>query len=220
MPAAASRKRARTESASRRKARVPQGAARSSHVFTRTTKAVYATYGAGAWNNSANQLLSSAVIAGTGIYRFTLADLPGYQDFTELYEQFKITKVQLRFLPIYGTDVEVASPERLIPFAIAANTSALDIPTSAFNFDEILQEQGAKVTNSQRMFTMSVKPRAYATNDGALASSSVSPWLNTNGNGANVSHFGFKWGWETTSPTAYSGYSVYATYTIECRNPK
>lgn len=220
MPAAASRKRARTESAPRRKSRVPRGAARSSHVFTRTAKAFHATYGAGVWNTSAVQLLTSANVNSTGIFRFSLADLPGYTDFTELYEQFKIVKVQLRFLPIYGTDVEVASPSRLVPFAICANTSALDVPTSAFNFDEVLQEQGCKIVNSQRPFMMSVKPRAYATNDGALASSSVSPWLNTNGNGANVTHFGFKWGWETTSPTAYSGYSVYATYTIECRNPK
>jgi len=202
-----------------RKAAMPRSLVPSMHSFTRTTKQSHTYYSAG-WIESANNVLSSALTAGGGIFRFKLADLPDYTEFTNLYEQFRISKVTLRLLPVIGTDAEAATTTRIIPLAICKNVSALDVATTGVTINDVLSEQGCRVYNGDRPIVISCNPKAYNTVDGASAAGAFGGWLNTNGNGASCEWMGFKWAWETTSPTAYSQYSVYATFYVDCRNPK
>lgn len=198
---------------------MPRALLPNMHRFTRTTKQLH-TYYSGGWVDSASNVITSSLTAGGGIFRFKLADLPDYSEFTNLYEQFRISKVTLRLLPVVGTDAEAATTTRLIPLAIAANTSALDVVTSGVSLNDVLSEQGCRVYAGDRPIVIACNPKAYSSVDGASAAGAYGGWLNTNGNGASCEWLGFKWAWETTSPSGYSSYSVYATFTVECRNPK
>lgn len=198
---------------------MPRSIVPNTYRFTRTCKQLH-TYYSGGWVDSAQNVLYNLTSTPAGIFRFKLSDLPDYTEFTNLYEQFRISKVILRFLPVQGTDAEVASSSRIIPLAVAPNVSAIDTVAAAVGLSDVLSEQGCRLLSGERPYTMTVYPKAYGTVDGVSTASSYGGWLNSNGNGSSVEHMGFKWAWELPTASAISGYSVYATFVVECRNPK
>lgn len=199
----------------------PQGALMPKHVFRRSCRKINTYYNAG-WVDSATNLLQSTLTGGGGIFRFTLAELPNYNEFLNLYEQIRIKSIKLRFLPVIGNSAEVATSTRAVPFAVAVDTSALDLANAAPSIADLTEQDGVRIYNGQYPFTVTINnPKSYFQIDGQAGPGAYGGWMNTTNSGAlNVQHFGCKFAWETTSASAYSAYSVYATYTIECKNPK
>lgn len=159
-----------------------------------------------------------------GIFKFRLADLPGYTDFTNLYEQFKITGVKLRFVPFYGTESSSLTTSYMEPMAYCIDRGANDQTTSSFGFNSLLENQDVKIRTSQRgVFSVWIgKPCAHQPADSNNQVAYARPWLDTELGGSSfVDHHGLKFSWQTLRPSENSvRYKVYATYYIKCRNPQ
>lgn len=161
-----------------------------------------------------------------GYFKFALSDLPGYTDFTNLFEAFRIKAVTLKFIPIKGTSHDVtpqvtsANAEYsavLMPMAVAAEKSAI---TTNPTFASILEDQGSRVLLSDKVHTLHItNPKLYQPADGLTVAGLASPWLDTATAGGAAAHmYGAKFRFQdTTTATQAISYRVYATYHIECK---
>lgn len=161
-----------------------------------------------------------------GYFKFKLTDLPNYTDFTNLFEAYRLKAVTLKFIPVRGTSNDVnpqvtsANTEYnapLTPLAICVERSQINAnPT----FNSILEDQGAKVMLSDKVFSMYIpNPKVYGPADGLTVASLTTPWLDmATGGGAAAHHFGARFRFETnTTDSRQVAFRVFATYHIECK---
>lgn len=159
-----------------------------------------------------------------GIFKFKLEDLPGFTDFTNLYENFKITGVKLRFIPTMGTSSDAVDANTTImePLALCIDRGAND--NIAFNptFSALLENQDVKIRSSYKPFSLYIAyPKAHTPADGVTQTVLTSPWLDTEVNGQVVDHHGLKFDFQAAVPTTRSvWFRVYATYYLKCRAPQ
>lgn len=160
----------------------------------------------------------------TGNFRFSLDDLPNYLDFANLFNQYKITGVKLKFIPVAGTESTVAAPglsvPQLNPLAICITRGALNL---APTFSQMMQQQDVKVMSSNRPFTLWVsKPQAYAPADSITQAVMINPWIDAGVTQA-VHHYGVQYCFESNTgsgTTTSVAYRVFATYYIKCKAPE
>lgn len=158
-----------------------------------------------------------------GIFKFKLYDLPQYSDFTSLYEQFKITGVKLRFIPMLGTESSALATSQTRTVAVCIDRGANDYVNAQPTFDELLANQDVKLRNSQKPFSIWIgTPTAHQPADATTQTAYVKPWLDSDiGSSVFVDHHGLKFAFQESVPTANAVYfRVYATYYIKCRNPQ
>lgn len=179
------------------------------------------------WQQHPGNTISNAVGEPffAGIFKFKLEDLPNYQDFTQLYEQFKITGVSLRFIPWIGTESSSNATARTDTIAYCIDRGANDLINVSPSFNSLLENQDVRLRNSQRPFKVWIgSPVAH---QGADAQTQVvnkpSPWLDSQlvTRSSIVDHHGIKFSFQNNvadSTAVY--YRVYATYYITCRNPQ
>jgi len=162
-----------------------------------------------------------------GYFKFALADLNGFTDFTNLFEAFRIKAVTLKFVPVKGTGHDVTPQvtsanveysSRLQPLVVAAENAPI---LTNFTFAQILEDQGSVILLSDKVHTMHIRnPKLYQPADGLTVAGLAAPWLDTaTGGGAAAHHYGAKFRFQATSPSVPSSvaYRVFATYHIECK---
>jgi len=149
-------------------------------------------------------------------WKFALADLPNYTEFTALYDQYRIASVQL---------VLVANTTESIPSA--TNNGAMyivkdfdDANLLASNTD-YLQYQNCKVVSPLfHIKKITIAPRvAVATYGGGAFTSyanNAAPWLDVAS--PSVEHYAIKIG--TTATTVQIVYQVMARFSLEFKNPR
>ena len=105
--------------------------------------------------------------AGVGVnaavaFSFKLSDLPQYTDFTNLFDQYKLTGVKLDFIPFADNiSWEVASNGASIaapggPLLVSVDMDDATAPASA---SEMLSRQNVKVIPVGRRFQMFLRPK-------------------------------------------------------------
>jgi len=214
----AKRKYAAKSSKSKRskKGRKPRGQ-RSTNVFSyvRTTTSNYSgtlglslkTNAAGLpqWTSGLTQgstLQFVFTLGGVGIYidgalAFT-APLPSYTEYTALYDNYRIDKVEIMAMTTYdGNNVTAGTVVGQLPYIVF--TEDYD-DASATTATEIMQYTTAKWTNlttgttGKPMKLMSITPRAqmqmYAATTNNLAMAPAKLWLDAGS--PSIPHFGFK----------------------------
>lgn len=196
------------------------------YAFKRTCELRPFNYSAGIWVQQPSNVISNdgGLLYYRGIFKFKLDDLPGYSDFTNLYENFRITGVRLRFLPYIGTESSApASTSSLMsPLALCIDRGANDALGVNPNFSQLLENQDVKIRSSYKPFSLYVPyPKAHTPADGVTQTVLTSPWLDSEVNGQVVDHHGVKFCFqENTSTDRSVSYRVYATYYIKCRAPQ
>lgn len=182
------------------------------------------------WNNVADVptrrvsfISNSSTQNQFGYFTFRLDDLNNYADFTGLYEKYKITGVKLKFIPTRGDGADVNlltpfSPMSLLAIAInrgSTNTTALER-----TFDQILEQQDARIYSTQKPFSIYIPyPKFYAPADGLTVAQEKSGWLQSRH--PDVDHYGLQFAWQFQQPDASScQFRVFATYYIKCANPQ
>lgn len=151
-----------------------------------------------------------------GAMSFSLNALPNSSEFTSLFDQYKIMKVKLRFIP-FGDNVN-------LPISTMTGTSSLMSPggplITAIDYDDttaptsaadLLQYQASRVTPVPKPLSMTIRPKfaaeiyrsGLATGYGAR-----SGWLDTAN--ADVPHYGIKY-W-MNSPSALSSSFTYQVW--------
>lgn len=177
------------------------------------------------WVQQGNNIISNdnTYPAYSGIYKFRLEDLPNPTDFTQLYEQFKITGVKLKFIPFVGTESSSSTSVFTETMALAIDRGANDLSVVNPTFNSLLENQDVKLRNSQRPFSLWIgTPTYHQPADGLAQGSYRSGWLDSEINSArNVDFHGVKWAFPTNRSSVTSClFRVFATYYIVCRNPQ
>lgn len=196
------------------------------YAFKRTCELRPFNYQAGIWVQSDSNVVSN-YSGGTnyrGIFKFKLTDLPGYTDFTNLYENFRITGVRLRFLPYLGTEstAPASTGSVMSPLAICIDRGANDAVGVNPSFTQLLENQDVKIRSSYKPFSMYIAyPKSHAPADGLTQTVLMTPWLDSEVNGEAVDHHGLKFCFQdNTTNDRQVAFRVYATYYIKCRAPQ
>lgn len=197
------------------------------YAFKRTCEIRSWYYDAGQWEQQSDNYIANVSTSQNltrGIYKFRLQDLPGYSDFTNLYENFRITGVRLRFMPFAGTESTYpASTGTVIsPLALCIDRGCNDNIASNPSFTSLLENQDCKIRTGQMPFSMYIAyPKAHSPADGLSQTVLTSPWLDSEVNGEGVDHHGVKFCFQQNTTADRAVYfRVYATYYIKCRAPQ
>lgn len=149
-------------------------------------------------------------------YQFSLNQVgPNISAFTQLYDQYKIRKVVMTFVPKFNSsDIDAAGTTggNLSMFASCLDFDDNSIPLA---FGDVLERQNAKLHRS-KIITRVLKPCVnfnVSTGLTAGVSTKQSPWLDTNA--INVPHYGVKIG--ITGVPVQQDYDIIVKYYLAFR---
>lgn len=133
------------------------------------------------------RLAASSSVDVSQSYQFVLSSLPGYTDFTDLFDEYKIDKVKITWMPDTQQSLENAGIGGTTCF------TALDFDDSATVLLSGLQQyETCQLHNALRPFTRTVVPRfAVGAYSGAFTSyKNTSGWIDVAS--TSVIHYGIK----------------------------
>lgn len=178
-----------------------------------------------------SQITASVTSAGlptniAGAYQFNLAQLPNVSEFGTLYDQYKITGAQLKFVP--GMTESILSPLSGVTAPLSFNRfhSVIDYDDNTTPPDEntLLQYGSLKSTQGNRTHTRFIKPKVLQEIYRSAVATAYRPigsqWLDMSY--TDVPHYGIKvWCSAPNSSSACSiTYNVYLTLYFACKNTR
>lgn len=161
-----------------------------------------------------------------GVWKFTLADLTNYNEFTNLFDKYRITGIKARFFPRMNVNAhsDVSATWTEIPPIM----TVIDYDdATAGDYTVLQQYENVKIHNEFKPFSLYFKPlMAVATYGGAAFTSYGSGpknmWIDCNS--AGVEYYALKWatpiyslGNNDTHPPAWD---VMFTYYIDFKYPR
>lgn len=150
-------------------------------------------------------------------YQFRLNDLPGYTEFTSLFDQYKLCAVKVSFIPNKNVNYISSSGDQ---FVYGVFHSIIDYDGSApANENQFLEYENHKMTKANHTHTRYLKPRFLQSADATSFALPRRGWLATNT--PQIPHNSISFmvtdqNAENTD-TQYVVYMVYATYYISCK---
>lgn len=157
--------------------------------------------------------------AGYGM-SFQLSDLPNYTEFTNLFDQFRICSVKLKWIPsMTGVDMsnvfDHSQINRFVTMAYDHNDA-----TPPASEAEIMQYQGVRQKSHSRIWTYKVYPyvaqETYKTAITTGYSAKRMVWIDSTS--PTIPHFGFKmWVPSLGLNATFQIAQVYATFKIQCK---
>ncbi len=163
------------------------------------------------------QFQASAGGASQAAYTFQLSDLPSYTEFTALFDQYKFSEVEIRFLPVATVSSGLAT-------AVSTQLySTVDFDDgTAGSVSALQQYETCQVTPATQELTVRLAPRvALAAYAGAFTSyANVSSWLDVGS--PSVQHYGFKVACNTENIVGATPqiWKVVCRYTIDFKSAR
>lgn len=152
---------------------------------------------------------------------FHLSDLPDYQDFTSLYDQYKITGVSIKFIP-----VATESMTNLGTFGFPTYAYLITDTNDASNITsetQAAQYQGSRILKMGQQTSHFIRPKTLVN----LYESSVStgygnpkfaPWVSTDD--PDVDYYGLKIFIPQSVTGLTTGWRIMAKFYLAFRSPK
>lgn len=166
--------------------------------------------------------ITSSNAGDTGSVQFTLDSLPGYTEYTALFDQYRIRQVRVQCSPLTA------------PFGPATTATTYPTVYTVIDYDDAATPTGVsqlqqydtiEVTPNGQVIERYIKPRAaLAAYSGsvftAFAQAPTGMWFDTDN--VTIPYYGFKWATDavTTASGEFQLYSVNITVSLECRKPK
>lgn len=137
-------------------------------------------------------------------YNFNLTEVPGYTEFTALYDAYKICGLKLRFLPYYSQSTDQGGNDPFAPFSSSNNLrifTCLDYNDSSapVSINAIREYQNCKVTSYNKGHKRYFRPIVNLESTGNTTIqvfSGKNPWIST-GTPA-LQHYALKLGIDTS----------------------
>lgn len=154
-----------------------------------------------------------------GNIQFYLSDLPNYGEFQNLYDQYKITGVKIKFYP---PGLNFSQPRSNGEFYYFMDENDGNAPTSMTQIYE-RQNYNVKSLNDGKPFKVFIRPAvsaAYYQSAGLTSYGPKRAWLDTTS--PNVPHWALKWAWDQ-EPNAQASalyMHVVCTYYLKFKNVK
>jgi len=172
----------------------------SLHNFTRT--AIYSNF------------VTSGASATYAQYAFALSDLSGYTEFTALFDQYRINKIEFKMQP--SMTMMTPGSQQL---GVIASVVDYDDSTALGSFNAALEYGSCQTWNVNDTLQIALKPRmALAAYSGAFTSyaNMQDQWIDAASSG--VLHYGIKIACGTT--TLAQTYIVLARFHFSCRSTR
>lgn len=160
-------------------------------------------------------IINGAVAPTFNALQFKLNDLPSYTEFTNLFEEYRITHIKVMFIPKWMTNNVMQNVNIYNPFFVySIDKDDANVPAS---FNELWQRANAVTRDSLTKFSVSFKPHS-ASYQYTGAASGYSPSTGfINCDYPAVLYYGLKFGIEQSSAAQYIGYNIITTYTVQFR---
>lgn len=155
-----------------------------------------------------------------GAFNFYLAQLPNYTEFTNLYDQYRINKILIKFVPnVNSADVAASA-------TIAQFNTVLDFndSTPLASLNNCFEYGNWRMTRGTQVHTRIFTPSSLdaVANTGGTTPSFVNPtwkqWIATSS--ANIPHFGLKYCAEPTASAGDIDWRPYVTMYFSCKSVK
>lgn len=168
------------------------------------------------------------VSLGGGSNGFRLVDLPNYSEFINLFDQYRIVKIDLQFIPSWeGSNKSTSAlADTCLPTLVTVEDhNDSNLLTSRADYQQY-RTYRETILSAQRPVTITVKPQpAMAVFGGGVFSSYAQPgdavWLDTAS--YTVDHYGLKWAviWPLAGTGVAAGFlTVIAKYTLQMRDTR
>lgn len=136
-----------------------------------------------------------AIVGGTqfaGAIQFALVDLPGYTDFTNLYDMYRFNKVVFKLIPKITEAALLGGSATLANANLQQIHSAIDYDDNSAptNINQLVQYQTHKMTRGNQIHTRILVPKCQTTVSGASAAPKAKQWLDCDQ--TSLSHRGIK----------------------------
>lgn len=158
----------------------------------------------------------AAGVNAYGAFYYRLVDVPGYTEFTTLFDQYRMTGVKMKFVPRASQNVSTQSMGDLVYIIDYDDATA---PTSQ---NQLLENQSVKVRQVfSRPFSVYIRPRTnftvIGTSGNQTANIPIKTWLDCASPDAN--YFGLKWAWVNAASTLspLPSIDIYITYYVQFR---
>lgn len=169
---------------------------------------------------------SGAVTESHGAFKFTLADLQAYTEFTQLFDKYRITGIRAQFLPRTNVLAQNNLTGTLTECPPILTVVDYDDASTGDNYSTLMQFENCRVHNEFKPFSVFLRPQiasaTYATGAFTGYGSSRKMWIDAAS--PTVEYYGLKWGSLNyavgNSTTIHVYWDVIFTYYIECKYPR
>lgn len=166
-----------------------------------------------------NKGVVSSTSAAEGLYAFSfaLSDMADYTNYTSIWDQYKITEIDLSLVPLTLQSAPSAGPG----YAIAYASPDYDDATTPANTSALLSYASATYIGPSEKFSCKLAPCvdiATTTSAAATITGSMnvrSPWLDCST--PTVTHYGFKVAITQSTSTNLTQWMVLCRYVVEMR---
>ena len=165
--------------------------------------------------------VSGAAVGETlGVLKFNLDDIPGYSDLAAVFDQYKIDKVMLRFVPNGTQQAMTPAPvQRSVLYTAFDPNDA----TAASTLNELIQYQNCSMTPYLEEYKRVVYPRVAVNSsdaEGQVTLSAAGTWCATNQK--DVDWYGLKWGVSANgyALTYVQSWNIHAQFYMSFKNIK
>lgn len=153
-----------------------------------------------------------------GAYSFTLSQLPNYTEFTNLYDQYRINKILIKFVPnVNSADVAAAA-------TIAQFNTVLDFndATPLGSLNACFEYGNWRMSRGTQIHTRIFRPSTLDATSTSGAITATNPtwrqWISTAN--SDVPHFGLKYCAEPTAGNSDIDWRPYVTMYLSCKSVK
>lgn len=151
-----------------------------------------------------------------GSQAFTLNSLPSFNEFTNLFDQYRILKCEVMCYPRQSAAPVAGQNASLFHWA----PDHTDV-TAPANEADVLQYEGRRTVQAYKPFKMTLSPKPAAAYWQGLTATGYGPvnrqWIDTKS--PAVQHYGIKYIWtNNVSPAVYI--DTFTTYWVEFREPQ
>lgn len=171
--------------------------------------------------------LSTIVATSTntqfGASVFSLSDVPGFGEFTTMFDFYKIKAIRLSFIPVSNVTLETGNAATIVPNTIYNQRifTVIDYNDAGIpgTIDELRQYPNCKWSPGNKIHTRYFKPRVII--DANSVSSAVEykaqPWINSS---EDLDYYAIKWAIENSSAVGTQLYKLEAKYYMLFKNPR
>lgn len=154
----------------------------------------------------------SASVPTYGSIQFKLSDLPDYSEFTNLFDEYCISRVKIHFRPAALTNLTGTSYNNPW-FIYVVDKDDAATPTT---YDTLMQYPSVRIRSGVRDHMVSFKPRFSVSIYNGVSDAYGSRTGYIDCSNAAVPHYGLKWGIAKAVASTVL-YEIWVTYTILLR---
>jgi hypothetical protein len=159
-------------------------------------------------------ITSSLTVDSFGSFNFKLADLDEVTHFTNIYDMYRIVKIQVTIVPFNQQPLATTTSTYFAPLLMAIDYDDNATPTST---TQLYNASNLRIITSRQNYTFSFKPRALmAAYTGSFSgyASAENQWLDCAS--TDIIYYGLKWA--IASSSSLPTFGVYARYFLEFKN--